>query len=143
MAGINSLLTSYNFGQLGSIYLDKNSVPITPPVGKVIIAITFLLDTSLSALLPQTKLKVDGTVSSDEYGKTISSEGVQFIGTEASHNLTANNETTLEGAGGVAVDSSNVFPKGMTIYGRWRSLTIASAAGLGRGALIAYLGDAE
>tara|TARA_B100001939_G_C16872708_1_gene587166 strand:+ start:500 stop:1093 length:594 start_codon:yes stop_codon:yes gene_type:complete len=38
-----------------------------------------------------------------------------------------------EGAGGQAIDESQVFPKGMTIYGRWTSASInstASAAGI-------------
>ena len=38
-----------------------------------------------------------------------------------------------QGVGGMAIDSSQVFPKGLTIYGRWDSVSIsadASAAGI-------------
>tara|TARA_Y100000114_G_scaffold51872_1_gene47361 strand:- start:1314 stop:1892 length:579 start_codon:yes stop_codon:yes gene_type:complete len=34
------------------------------------------------------------------------------------------NQRTNEGVGGQAVDSSQVFPKGMTIYGRWLEASI-------------------
>ena len=38
-----------------------------------------------------------------------------------------------QGVGGMAIDSSQVFPKGLTIYGRWDSVSIsadASTAGI-------------
>ena len=41
------------------------------------------------------------------------------------------------GYGGVVIDTGNIFPTGMTIYGRWTSFTIAAAATAG---VIAYFG---
>ena len=44
-----------------------------------------------------------------------------------------------QGVGGMAIDSSQVFPKGLTIYGRWDSVSInadASTAGI-----ICYFGE--
>ena len=38
------------------------------------------------------------------------------------------------GVNGDAVDSSNTFPKGTTIYGQWTAFTLAS------GAVVAYQG---
>ena len=40
---------------------------------------------------------------------------------------------TADGSGD-AIDSSNTFPKGFTIYGRWTAFTLAS------GAVVAYTG---
>ena len=49
--------------------------------------------------------------------------------------LTDGNETTISGSGGLQIDASNVFPRGITIYGRYIEIDITS------GALIAYIGD--
>ena len=43
-----------------------------------------------------------------------------------------------QGAGGVAIDSSQVFPKGTTIYGRWTSVSIS--ADDSDGGIICYFG---
>ena len=48
------------------------------------------------------------------------------------------------GHGGVAVDAANTFPKGITVYGRWTDLSIASIGGSGHpaggGGIIVYFG---
>ncbi len=48
------------------------------------------------------------------------------------------------GHGGVAVDAANVFPKGITVYGRWTDLSIATIGGSGHpaggGGIIVYFG---
>jgi hypothetical protein len=51
--GINSTEVAYGFGQLGSGFSDVASV-VTPPAGKVIVAIQFLEDTVLSTLVAAT-----------------------------------------------------------------------------------------
>ena len=43
-----------------------------------------------------------------------------------------------QGVGGMAIDSSQVFPKGVTIYGRWSSVSISADAGTG--GIITYFG---
>ena len=43
-----------------------------------------------------------------------------------------------QGAGGMAIDSSQVFPKGLTIYGRWISVSIS--ADNSSGGIICYFG---
>lgn len=42
------------------------------------------------------------------------------------------------GRGGAIVDSSNVFPKGVTIYGRWTAIEIANGE---TGSFVAYFGQ--
>ena len=142
MAGINSTEVAYGFGQMGSIFQDTTAVT-TPPVGKCIIAIQFLEDTMFTALVAQTKMKIDGTVSGDEYGKALdTSMGLEFPGTAAAaHNASAGSETTVTGANGTAIASGDRFPKGLTIFGRWISFTLNDDPILG--SVIAYLGDAE
>jgi len=115
-------------GVMGSMFADAANAPITPPTGKVFIAITFINDTVLETL---------GTNAGGLTGDT-SDADYEHIGTDvAAHNLTAGNETAISGAGGVVVDASNSFKAGTTIYGRWTSVEIANG---GAGAVIAYIG---
>ena len=44
----------------------------------------------------------------------------------------------LEGTGGMAIDASQVFPKGVTIYGRWDSVSLSANASTG--GIITYFG---
>ena len=108
------------FGQAGSIFVDT-ATKITPPNGMAIIAITFLAATTFD-----TSGGTEGMVAedADKYANTAT----------AAHNLADGCETSLEGSGGVVVDASNTFPSGVTIYGRWSSLNLAT------GMIIANLG---
>ena len=47
------------------------------------------------------------------------------------------NKLGFGGVGGMAIDSSNTFPKGVTIYGRWDSVSMNDNDGM----IIAYFGD--
>ena len=111
--GINSTEVSYSFGQLGSGYLDDTSA-FTPPSGKVIVGIQFLQDTELAALTADTAQGNDAA----------------FIGF-----------ATVAGNGTNADDVTNtaLFPAGMTIYGRWTSVTLAAATTTG--GIICYFGE--
>ena len=119
-----SLDTAYGFGQLGSAFNDGTAA-MTPPTGKVFVAITFLADTTLDS---SGGLKADTTYTA--------SGGLEYIGTEAAaHNLDVASETAISGGGGLQVDVSNTFPKGVTIYGRWTEIDLAS------GMIVAYIGE--
>ena len=112
--------TGYDFGQNGSIFTDTNT-KVEPPDDRKIIAIQFLADTTFSELSP-----------------TNGQAGI-CVG-NASGEVGAGGTATPNGtgaAGGQIIDSSNVFPKGLTIFGRWDSFTIATDAD---GGVIAYLG---
>ena len=110
--------TAYGFGQLGSAFNDGTAA-MTPPTGKVFVAITFLADTSLSALVADTS----GYTAAD------GSEGEAYF----SHTTAV----TANGGNATATDSSQIFPKGITIYGRWTSVTTANDAD---GGIICYFG---
>ena len=125
--GINSTEVSYHFGQLGSVFTDTANAPITPPTGKVFVAITFLADTQLELLATNA-----GGLTADT-----SDPNAEYIGTDvAAHN--AGTATTITGTGGKIIDNSNTFPKGVTIYGRFTSVEIGDGK---TGALIAYIGN--
>ncbi len=122
--GINSTEVSYGFGQLGSIYTTNGQNAISPPTGKVFVAITMLADTVFDA---------SGGLVADT---TNTRSGLEYIGTEvAAHNLSDGSETAVSGSEGLVVDSVT-FPKGVTIYGRWTEIDVSSGGGI-----IAYIGD--
>ena len=121
--GINSTEVAYNFGQLGSVFNDGTGA-ITPPTGKVFVAITMLSDTTFET--------TNGLIADND----AAGAGLEYINTAgAAHdnNLTPN--LGESGTGGLTVDSSNNFPEGITIYGRWTSVKPAG------GHIIAYIGD--
>ena len=116
-------------GAMGSVFTDTANGTITPPTGKVFIAITFINDTVLETL---------GTNAGGLTGDT-SDTLYEHVGTDvAAHNATAGSgETTITGGGGKIIDASNSFKAGTTIYGRWTSVEVANG---GAGVLIAYIG---
>jgi len=127
--GINSTEVSYHFGQIGSAFNDGAAL-MKPPTGKVFIAITMLADTTFEAH--------GGLVAQQDSGS-----GLEYISTETAggvaqtaHDAGDGSETTSTGSGGLVVDGSNTFPKGVTIYGRWTEIHPASG-----GPIIAYIGD--
>ena len=120
--GINSTEVAYGFGQLGSLFNDGTAA-CTPPTGKVFVAITMLADTTFDTSA--------GLVADND-----TTAGLEYAGTDtAAHNVSVASETVSSGGGGVIVDVSNTFPKGITIYGRWTKINPAS------GLIIAYIGD--
>ena len=105
-------------GQLGSAYLTDTSV-FTPPTGRVIMAITMVDETSFSRLIPE--LPTDATFKGSA---TSGAADINCIGT-----VTDAGPTTVTAANGTNADTvggSDVFPKGLTIYGRWTSAKLAT-----------------
>ena len=121
--GQNSTEVAYGFGQMGSAFTDEDAA-VTPPTGKVIVAITFLEDTTLTALTPATDMYLDGTTGADLSG------AAAFFGS-----VTA---VAANGANAVEIDNATVFPKGLTIYGRWSSVDPNGASTTG--GIICYFG---
>ena len=103
--GINSTEVAYGFGQLGSM-ISTTTATLTPPTGKVFVAITMLADTVFNT---------DGLIA-DNNGAA----GLEYAGTgTAAHDLALVPDLGESGGGGQAVDNTITFPKGLTIYGRW------------------------
>ena len=119
--GINSTEVAYGFGQLGSGFCDTAGA-FTPPTGKVIVAIQFLADTTLNGLVADVS-QHDATPVAGNTG---------FF----SHTAPV---AVVHGSGSDATDSSQVFPKGLTIFGRWTSVTLSGADS--DGGIICYFGE--
>ena len=117
--GINSTEVSYNFGQLGSTYTAASNDAIKPPTNKVFVAITMV-----------TACTFDTTTG------LLSPEPAKYINTSATiaNDLVDGAETTDGGSGGVTL-TSVAFPAGLTIYGRWNEIDVAT------GSCVAYIGD--
>ena len=94
-------------GQVGSALLDTGSGTLTPPSGKVVVAISMMSDCQFDVLV------ADGDDA--------------YIGTGGSGS----------GTNGATLGSGDTFPAGMTIYGRWTSVSVTSD---GQRA-ICYMGD--
>jgi len=127
--GINSTEVSYGFGQMGSMFSDSTT-PLKAPLNKVIVAITMLADTTF-ADHGGLQAEQDST-NGLEYISTQDADGVAQTAHDIAHGSAA---TAVSGAGGLVIEVANVFPKGITIYGRWTQIDPAS------GTVIAYLGD--
>jgi len=93
------------FGQFGSTFSVTTSETVKPPVGRVIVAITFLGDTTLNVLTAEKE--VDGENKDSSFNHT-------------------NEGAALADANGEPISSSIIFPKGLTIYGRWTEVSAAS-----------------
>ena len=89
------------FGQHGSAFIDGANL-YEAPAGKVVIAMTFLEDTTFSTLTPE--------ATGDCFGKAANSG---------------------QGTNNEVVASGTKFPKGLTVYGRWTSFTPSAATANG------------
>jgi len=116
-------------GQLGSGFVD-NTGAFLPPAGKVVIAITFMSDLKFSALTAE--LPSDATFKGPQ-----TSAGVAETNSFGTVTQTAANGTQAATTG-YSVAAANVFPKGLTIFGRWKGFTLSAADSAG--GVIAYFG---
>jgi len=116
-------------GQLGSGFVDDTGA-FLPPTGKVVIAITFMSDLKFSALTAE--LPSDATFKGPQ-----TSAGVAEANSFGTVTQTAANGTQA-GTTGYSVAAANVFPKGLTIYGRWKGFTLSAADSTG--GVIVYFG---
>lgn len=181
------------FGQLGSAFLDTAANTLTAPEGMAIVAIQFLADTSLSALVAKDpertintaeaanskgffQANVNGAVTAAAdivVDETITGLGLQLddevydedgvlLGTvitletgsdpntfTISANCTLANDEVISflrpevssggrAVGGQQLADAQIFPKGLTIYGSWDSVSIK--ADDTDGGIIAYFG---
>ena len=93
-----------NLGQCSSMYIDVLDEDNTPPTGKVFVAVTCVSDTKFNDLTQETNTQCFGTA-----------------GTEAH-----------DGPPGEKVTNADMFPAGLTLYGRWTKIDLDA------GAVIAY-----
>jgi len=106
-----------SFGQFGSAYTKSGSAAIKPPTGKVFVAITFLEDTTF-----------------DSSGGLIAEEATVYFNTADAANDKGSADAE-EGSGGLQISDAMVFPKGVTVFGRWTEIDLTS------GSCVAYISD--
>ncbi len=112
--GINSTEVAYSFGQMGSILTVPaedivTSNDVAGNENAVFVAITFLEDTVFADA---------GLIAEDQK---------KYFGSQAT------SSSGIDINGGIVTDGI-VFPKGITVYGRWTTIDLTS------GKVIAYLG---
>ena len=97
----------YGFGQLGSGYL-RDVGDFFPPNDLVIVAITIVDDVKFSKLVADNK------------------SNVAYFGTQTG--------VALNGSNNDQINTADIFPKGLTIYGRFSNIQ------LNQGKVIVYFG---
>ena len=97
---------------------------LAPPKGMVIAAIQFCGKSTVEALV------------SENNDKFINS-GTAANNLGAGNEVGAGDPTATEGSGGEALGTGQIFTAGMTIYGRWTSVTVSDPLS---GPVIAYFG---
>ena len=108
--GINSTEVTYGFGQMGSAYVAATG-QYTPPVGKIVVAITILDVTGFTTLTGDTT-QYANTAGTLPTGAT--NAGTAFV---------QSTSVDAQGANDSNVANSVQFPKGITIFGRWTAVT--------------------
>ncbi len=103
------------FGQLGSSYSNTVGDSIKPPTGRHIVAITFLEDLKLDVLTAAGTTNLDASFNHTDEGASLDADD-----------------------NGEAIGTGTIFPKGLTIYGKWTEVSL-QAAGTDSG-IICYFG---
>ena len=132
--GVNSTEVSYGFGQMGSGHIKAAATDLMPPAGSVIVAITMLADVSFAVLTADIHLN-GSNVTANQGG-----DGTAYFGTGTqilANGIDADDTDTVES---VVVANDVVFPKGLTIYGRWTSVSLQADSTHG---VICYYGPAH
>jgi len=140
----NSTEVNYGFGQMGSGHIKAAASVLAPPHGRVIVAITMLDavkfdslvadDSGASTLVDQAAGTTTGSgiPIEDKRG-----DGIAYFGTQTqtrANGLDAS-DSSVES---VVVANTVEFPKGLTIYGRWTSVSLQADSTHG---IICYYGE--
>ena len=108
-----STFNQVSFGQYGTVFTKASSDAIKPPEGKYFVAITMLTDNT----------------TFDSSGGLVSENEDMWMNTEsASHDEADGSENQDYGSGGVQITSSDTFPAGITIFGKWTEIDVASGS---------------
>ena len=136
--GVNSTDVAYHFGQMGSGLLTTAATSLFAPKGKVIIAITMLEDVSFSALVADTTYS-SGSASVDNGPADTAyfGSGTQVAANGGDGEAGGHNQALAEAIDNAGSDAT-VFPKGLTVYGRWTNVSLLADATHG---VILYYGQ--
>ena len=129
----NSTDVAYSFGQMGSGHIKAAATDLMPPAGSVIVAITMLADVSFAVLTADIHLQ-GPNVAARQGG-----DGTAYIGTGTQILANGIDVSNTDAIQSLAVANDVVFPKGLTIYGRWTSVSLQADSTHG---VICYYGPA-
>tara|TARA_R110002020_G_scaffold90449_1_gene220258 strand:+ start:3556 stop:3921 length:366 start_codon:yes stop_codon:yes gene_type:complete len=104
-------------GQYGSVFVNDTDL-VTPPSDKIICAITFMADTTVNTLTCEN-----------------TAEDRRIFFNTANHAHASGDGD--EGTGGEDILVGTIFPKGLTVYGRWTTFKMQAADA--DGGVILYL----
>ena len=130
--GINSTEVSYGFGQMGSGHIKAAASDLTPPHGRVIVAITMLDAVKFDQLVADTSF-----ASSQVDTAGVEGDGVAYFGTGTQTRANGLDQSD-NSAESVSVGTAVEFPKGLTIYGRWTRVSLQADSTHG---IICYYGE--
>ena len=108
----------YGFGQMGSGHIKAVASDLKPPKDRVIVAIQCLEDVKFDQLIADQ----DGASSSVDTAGSLG-DGINFIATDAVTRANGLDQSD-DSAESVVVANTVVFPKGLTIYGRWTRVSL-------------------
>ena len=130
--GINSTEVSYGFGQMGSGHIKAAASDLTPPHGRVIVAIQVL-----GAAVTFDQLVADTEFNSDKVDTAgMLGDGVEYFGT-ATPPRAQGLDNADDSAEAVAIAGTVEFPAGTTVYGRWTRVSLNADSTHG---IICYFG---
>ena len=129
---MNSQEVSYQFGQLGSAHLQAAGFSIKPPNGMVVVAIQFLDNLKMDIMTVDKSVPLDYTVTAGPNNKFDS-----FVGITNGNDGVYNDGSPQNNGRGQKIDTDTEFPKGITIYGRWTEVSLATSSANG---IICYFG---
>jgi len=131
--GINSTEVSYGFGQLGSAYADVANI-IVPPVGHVIVAITFLAENTPTLLTPEKLTTVTGSAgvgSGPSYVSIAGTANVALATAESDQNFRGAHASAIgdctNSAAGVEHTLTTAAPVGTVRVGQYVLLANTAA----------------
>lgn len=132
--GINSTEVAYGFGQMGSGHIKDGTSDILPPAGLVIVAIQCLEDVKFDQLVADTHLNGPDTAAKQ------GGDGTAYFGSGTQILANGLLQSNTDADGSVAVADSVIFPKGLTVYGRWTRVSLQTDYDNG---IIVYYGPAH
>ena len=108
----------YGFGQMGSGHIKAVASDIKPPKDRVIVAITMLENIKFDQLVADD----DGASTKVDTAGSLG-DGIAFFGSGTQTRANGLDQSD-DSAESVPVANTVIFPKGLTIYGRWNRVSL-------------------
>tara|TARA_R100001594_G_scaffold99726_1_gene134247 strand:+ start:991 stop:1389 length:399 start_codon:yes stop_codon:yes gene_type:complete len=114
-------VVEYGFGQMGSGHIKAVASDLKPPKDRVIVAITMLENVKFDQL----EADQGGASPKVDHADSLG-EGINFIATDAVTRANGLDQSDSS-AESVVIANTVEFPKGLTIYGRWKRVSLSGS----------------